>query len=45
MASSAAAPEHQETAYLPRSPANAKRLLAAMEALQAGEGKERKLAE
>lgn len=34
----------EETAYLLRSPANAKRLLAAMEALQAGEGKERKLA-
>ena len=34
----------EETAYLLRSPANAKRLLAAMEALQGGKGKERKLA-
>jgi antitoxin YefM len=34
----------EETAYLLRSPANAKRLLAAAEALQAGKGKERKLA-
>jgi antitoxin YefM len=34
----------EETAYLLRSPANAKRLLAAVEALQAGKGKERKLA-
>lgn len=34
----------EETAYLLRSPANAKRLLAAMEALQSGKGKERKLA-
>lgn len=34
----------EETAYLLRSPANAKRLLAAMEALQAGKGEERKLA-
>lgn len=34
----------EETAYLLRSPANAKRLLAAIEALQAGKGKERKLA-
>jgi len=35
----------EETAYLLRSPSNAKRLLAAIEALQAGEGQERKLAE
>lgn len=34
----------EETAYLLRSPANARRLLAAVEALQAGKGKERKLA-
>ncbi len=34
----------EETAYLLRSPANAKRLLAAVEALQDGKGKERKLA-
>lgn len=34
----------EETAYLLRSPANAKRLLAAMESLRAGKGKERKLA-
>ncbi|MEW6704393.1 MAG: type II toxin-antitoxin system prevent-host-death family antitoxin [Pseudomonadota bacterium] len=34
----------EETAYLLRSPANARRLLAAIEALQAGKGKERKLA-
>lgn len=34
----------EEAAYLLRSPANAKRLLAATEALQAGKGKERKLA-
>ena len=34
----------EESAYLLRSPANAKRLLAAMEALEAGKGKERKLA-
>ena len=34
----------EETAYLLRSPANAKRLLAAVEALGAGNGKERKLA-
>jgi antitoxin YefM len=34
----------EETAYLLRSPANAKRLLAAVETLQAGKGKERKLA-
>ena len=33
----------EETAYLLRSPANAKRLLAAVEALGAGKGKERKL--
>lgn len=34
----------EETAYLLRSPANAKRLLAAMEALEGGKGTERKLA-
>lgn len=34
----------EETAYLLRSPANAKRLLAAVQGLQAGQGKERKLA-
>lgn len=34
----------EETAYLLRSPANAKRLLAAAESLRAGKGKERKLA-
>ena len=34
----------EETAYLLRSPANAKRLLAAVEGLAAGKGKERKLA-
>ena len=34
----------EESAYLLRSPANAKRLLAAVEALGAGKGKERKLA-
>lgn len=34
----------EETAYLLRSPANAKRLLAAVEALGSGKGKERKLA-
>ena len=34
----------EETAYLLRSPANAKRLLPAVEALAAGKGKERKLA-
>jgi len=34
----------EETAYLLRSPANAKRLLAAVEALQTGKGKERTLA-
>ena len=33
----------EETAYLLRSPTNAKRLLAAVEALDAGKGKERKL--
>jgi antitoxin YefM len=32
-----------ETAYLLRSPANAKRLLAAVDGLQAGKGKQRKL--
>jgi len=35
----------EETAYLLRSPANAKRLLGAMEQLNAGRGTERKLAE
>jgi antitoxin YefM len=34
----------EETAYLLRSPANARRLLAAMEALESGKGKVRKLA-
>ena len=34
----------EETAYLLRSPTNAKRLLAAVEALATGKGKERKLA-
>jgi antitoxin YefM len=34
----------EETAYLLRSPANAKRLLAAIEQLNAGKGKARKLA-
>ncbi|WP_076999962.1 type II toxin-antitoxin system Phd/YefM family antitoxin [Variovorax sp. KK3] len=34
----------EETAYLLRSPANARRLLAAAEALEAGRGKMRKLA-
>lgn len=34
----------EETAYLLRSPVNAKRLLAAMEQLNAGRGTERKLA-
>jgi antitoxin YefM len=34
----------EETAYLLRSPANARRLLAAVEGLAAGQGKERKLA-
>ena len=33
----------EETAYLLRSPTNAKRLLAAVETLGAGKGKERKL--
>ena len=33
----------QETAYLLQSPANAKRLLAAIEALQAGKGVKRKI--
>ena len=35
----------EETAYLLRSPANAKRLLSAMGQLEAGKGKVRKLAE
>lgn len=35
----------EETAYLLRSPANTKRLLSAMEQLDAGKGSERKLAE
>lgn len=35
----------EETAYLLRSPANAKRLLASMEQLNGGRGTERKLAE
>lgn len=35
----------EETAYLLRSPANAKRLLGAMEQLSTGNGMERKLAE
>lgn len=35
----------EETAYLLRSPANAKRLLAAVEDLGRGRGKERKLVE
>jgi antitoxin YefM len=35
----------EETAYLLRSPANAKRLLAAMEQLNAGRGKSRKLSQ
>jgi antitoxin YefM len=34
----------EETAYLLRSPTNARRLLAAVEALEAGKGKQRKLA-
>lgn len=34
----------EETAYLLRSPANAKRLIAAVEMLGSGKGKERKLA-
>ena len=33
----------QETAYLLRSPANAKRLIAAVEALNRGKGRKRKL--
>lgn len=35
----------EETAYLLRSPANAKRLLASIEALESGRGRKRKLAE
>lgn len=35
----------EETAYLLRSPTNAKRLLAAIEQLDAGQGTERKLVE
>lgn len=35
----------EETAYLLRSPANAKRLMSAMEQLNAGKGSERKLSE
>lgn len=35
----------EETAYLLRSPTNARRLLAATEQLNAGQGSERKLAE
>lgn len=35
----------EETAYLLRSPANTRRLLQAMEQLDAGKGSERKLAE
>ena len=35
----------EETAYLLRSPANARRLLTATEQLNAGQGSERKLAE
>lgn len=35
----------EETSYLLRSPANAKRLLTAIEQLSAGQGTERKLAE
>lgn len=35
----------EETAYLLRSPANAKRLLASIEALESGRGQERKLSE
>lgn len=35
----------EETAYLLRSPANAKRLLAAAEQLESGQGTERKLIE
>jgi PHD/YefM family antitoxin component YafN of YafNO toxin-antitoxin module len=33
---------HSETAYLLKSPTNARRLLAAMEQLEAGKGKRRK---
>jgi antitoxin YefM len=40
-----AAKSRDETAYLLRSPANAKRLLAAVKSLEAGKGKSRKLAE
>ncbi|ATQ67169.1 MULTISPECIES: type II toxin-antitoxin system Phd/YefM family antitoxin [Methylosinus] len=36
---------YEETAHLLKSPRNAERLQAAIEALDAGEGKERKLAE
>ncbi|MDD2608477.1 MAG: type II toxin-antitoxin system prevent-host-death family antitoxin [Giesbergeria sp.] len=35
----------EETAYLLRSPANTKRLMAAIQQLSMGEGRERKLAE
>jgi antitoxin YefM len=35
----------EETAYLLRSPANARRLLAAVQQLSAGQGQERELAE
>jgi antitoxin YefM len=35
----------EETAYLLRSPVNAKRLMSAMEQLNAGKGSERKLSE
>ena len=35
----------QETAYLLRSPANAKRLLAAIEALKGGKGRTRRIKE
>ena len=35
----------EETAYLLRSPANARRLLKSIEALESGKGKRRKLAE
>ncbi len=35
--------ELEETAYLLRSPANARRLLAAIQALESGKGKARKL--
>jgi antitoxin YefM len=40
-----AAKSMDETAYLLRSPANKKRLLAAVKSLEAGKGKARKLAE